>query len=60
MAGTTPPKYLWAIATTREKRFPRSLARSELMRCTSAASLKLESSPKLISRMRKNRNASRP
>ena len=53
-------RMLSGIETTREKRLPRSLARSALIRCTRAASLKLESRPKVISRIRKKRNASNP
>ena len=52
-SGTTPPKYLCVMDRLREKRLPRSLARSALKRPTRASSLKDESWPKLISDSRK-------
>ena len=52
-AGSTPPKYLLSMAVERFRRFPRSLARSELIRFTSAAWEKSPSSPKGTSRKRK-------
>ena len=48
-----PAKYLPVIASTREKRLPRSLARSVLIRPTSARCEKSPSGPKGTSRIRK-------
>ena len=52
-AGTSPPKYFSIMATVRLTRLPRSLARSELMRPSSAAVENSLSEAKLVSRSRK-------
>ena len=52
-AGTRFLKYLAVMARTREKRLPRSLARSALIRWTRASSENPASRPKDISRQRK-------
>ena len=52
-AGRVPPKYFSIIATLRESRLPRSLARSALIRLISASLEKIPSLPNGISRRRK-------
>ena len=52
-AGTSPPKYFSIIATVRLTRLPRSFARSELIRPSSAAVENSLSDAKLVSRSRK-------
>jgi hypothetical protein len=51
--GTRPPPKFTIMVVARLARLPRSLARSALRRPTKASSLKLASSPKVISRRRK-------
>ena len=50
---TVPPKYFSHMATVRDSRLPRSLARSVLMRLMSASLVKAPSLPKGTSRSRK-------
>ena len=52
-SGKTPPKYCPIIAAVRETRFPRSFARSELIRLNSFSFVYSPSLPKGISRRRK-------
>ena len=58
--GRRSPKYFCAMATVRETRLPRSLARSTLMVLISASLEKLPSEPKGKERSRKKRRASTP
>ena len=51
--ATVPPKYFSHMATVRDKRLPRSLARSVLMRLISASLVNEPSLPKGTSRSRK-------
>ncbi|MPM24294.1 hypothetical protein SDC9_70775 [bioreactor metagenome] len=51
--GSLPPKYLPTMAVVRERRLPRSLARSALIRAMSSSLEKLPSEPKGNSRRRK-------
>ena len=53
IAVMEPPKYFSIMATVRETRLPRSLARSALMRVSMALRVNSPSEPKGISRMRK-------
>jgi hypothetical protein len=52
-AGSAPPPKLTIMVVARLTRLPRSFARSALSRPTKASSVKLASSPKVISRIRK-------
>ena len=52
-SGSVPPKYFSTMATVRDKRLPRSFAKSELMRAISASFENTPSLPKGISRRRK-------
>ena len=58
--GTEPPQNFAVMDKTREKRLPRSLARSALTRPIRASSENEASPPKCISRSKKWRKASMP